>query len=151
MISLIIGFLSAIVPQGLKMFQDSKDKNHELEILKLQMQAQAQGHTERVEEINAEADIGESKAVYAAYQPLSEYPKTGNVWIDGVGAMLIIGMNALNSSVRPIIAYYITGLYGMMKYRAGLVWTPVDTEVFFLVLGHFFGNRSMKYVFGSRK
>ena len=25
MISLIIGFLSAIVPQGLKMFQDSKD------------------------------------------------------------------------------------------------------------------------------
>ncbi len=151
MVSLIIGFLSAIVPQGLKMFQDSKDKKHELALLQLQMESQKQGHTQRLEEINASADIEESKAVYAAYQPLSEYPKTGSVKVDAIGALAVIGMNALNTSVRPVIAYFITGLYGLVKYTTGMTWTPTDTEILFLVLGHFFGNRAMKYVYGGHK
>lgn len=150
MIGLIIGLLSAIIPQGLKFWQDGKDKKHEIELMKLQMQQQSQGHTERLEEINTQADIKSDEAVYAAYKPMSEYPQTGIKWIDGVGALLVIGINALNSSVRPVIAYYFAGVYGLVKYRSGMAWTPVDTDILFLILGHFFGNRAMKYVFGKK-
>lgn len=148
MFGLIIGLLSAIIPQGLKFWQDKKDKEHELKLLGLQMQAQTQGHIQRLEEINAEADVKESEAVYKAYQPVSEYPKTGNKWVDGIGAIMVIGINIFNSSVRPAVAYWIVGLYAYLKVNMPkLEWTPTDTEILFLVLGHFFGNRAMKYVF----
>ena len=148
MIGLIVGLLSAILPQGLKFWQDSKDKKHELKLLEMQMQAQSQGHTERREEINAQADIKSDEAVYAAYKPMSQYPQTGIKWIDGVGALLVIGINALNSSVRPAIAYIFTGFY---IYNRPNTWSSVDSDILFLVLGHFFGNRAMRYVFGAKK
>lgn len=152
MISLILGFLSALVPQGLKLWQDKKDKDHELKVMELQMQAQAQLHTEKLEEINAEADIKSDEATYSAYMPISQYPNTGIKWIDGVGALAIIGLNALNSSVRPLIAYYFAGLYGILKLESDkVIWTETDTDILFLILGHFFGNRAMHYVFGKDK
>jgi len=67
MISLLgalLGFLSSLAPTVLKLYQDKQDKQHELKLLELQMQAQAQLHTEKMEEIGAQADIEESKALY---------------------------------------------------------------------------------------
>lgn len=147
MIGLIVGLLSAILPQGLKFWQDSKDKKHELKLLELQMQAQSQGHTERLEEINTQADIKSDEAVYAAYKPMSQYPQTGIKWIDGVGALLVIGMSAFNTSVRPAIAYVFTGFY---IYNRPNTWSGTDSDILLLVLGHFFGNRTMKKVFGKK-
>jgi hypothetical protein len=62
-------------------------KKHELAVMQLQMQMQAQGHQEQLEEINAQADISESAALYKTYT-------TGISWVD-----------ALNGTVRPVIAY----------------------------------------------
>ena len=39
----LLGFLSAAFPDFLKLFRDAQDRKHELKILELQMQQQAQG------------------------------------------------------------------------------------------------------------
>lgn len=63
----LLGFLSAAFPDFLKLFRDAQDRKHELKILELQMQQQAQGHVNRLEEIQVNADIAESQALYKTY------------------------------------------------------------------------------------
>jgi hypothetical protein len=93
----LLGFISATFPSLLKLWQDKSDKQHEITLLKMQMEQQAQGHTERLDEINAQADISESAALYKTYT-------TGVDWVD-----------ALNGTVRPVIAYAFFVLYASVK------------------------------------
>ncbi|NDG05442.1 MAG: hypothetical protein EB121_08890, partial [Alphaproteobacteria bacterium] len=79
----IVGFISAAFPDLLKLFKDSQDRKHELTILRLQMEQQAQGHANRLEEIHVQADIAESRALYKTFY-------SGIRWVD-----------ALNGTVRP--------------------------------------------------
>ena len=140
----ILGFGSSIVPSAIKYFQDKQDKKHELAILELQMKAQAQGHVERLEEINAEADIRESEALYKYATP-QQTQLTGVRWIDAANALVFTGMQSLISSVRPVVTYGITGLYSYMKMSAPvLAWTVTDDTILLTVLGHWFGNRVMQ-------
>jgi hypothetical protein len=60
----IIGFLGAFAPEIIKYFNTKRDQAHELEILKVQAEMQKEGHLEKMEEINANADIAESQALY---------------------------------------------------------------------------------------
>ncbi len=61
----LLGFLSSAFPDFLKLWRDHSDRKHELAILDRQMEAQRQGHTQRLEEIQVQADVAESKALYA--------------------------------------------------------------------------------------
>jgi len=47
----LLGFLSSAFPDFLKLWRDHADRKHELAILDRQMEAQRQGHTQRLEEI----------------------------------------------------------------------------------------------------
>ena len=60
----LLGFLSAAFPDFLNLFKDYQDRKHELKILELQLEQQAQGHSQRLEEIQISADIAESNALY---------------------------------------------------------------------------------------
>ena len=60
----LLGFLSSAFPDFLKLWRDHADRKHELAILQMQMKQQRQGHTHRLEEINVQADIAESRALY---------------------------------------------------------------------------------------
>ena len=82
----LIGFLSAAFPDILKHFRDREDRRHELMILQMQMQQQAEGHNQRLEEIHVNADIAETRALYKTYH-------SGIAWVD-----------ALNGTVRPVLA-----------------------------------------------
>lgn len=83
----LLGLLSSAFPNFLKLWRDHSDRKHELAILDRQMEAQRQGHTQRLEEIQVQADVAESKALFAhSSQP------NGVKWVD-----------ALRASVRPII------------------------------------------------
>ena len=137
----LLGFISATFPSLLKLWQDSSDKQHEITLLKMQMEQQAQGHTERLDEINAQADITESEALYKTYT-------TGIDWVD-----------ALNGSVRPVIAYAFFLLYALMKllsYAAvsnspsvpfvvlhDTLWTEDDAAIFAGIISFYFGQRAM--------
>ena len=60
----LIGFIGAAFPDFLKMWRDAADRKHELVILEMQMAQQEKGHAQRLEEINVQADISESRALY---------------------------------------------------------------------------------------
>ena len=140
LIGSLLGFISAMFPDLLKLFRDSQDRKHELKILELQMQQQAQGHTNRLEEIQVNADIAESRALYQTYN-------TGIRWVD-----------ALNGTVRPVIAYSFFALYALMKllsYAAlpehgtsleviyQTLWTADDEAIFAGIISFYFGQRAM--------
>jgi hypothetical protein len=148
----VLGFLGSFIPDILKYFKAKQDNKHELEVLKLQMEAQKQLHTERLEEINAQADISESKALYES----AKIEPTGVKWADAVLALY-------NGSVRPSITYLFTGLYCTVKMAQ--VWsmvhvsgttfldavkytyTDVDMSCLMLVLSYWFGQRMSAKVF----
>lgn len=145
----IFGFLGSWAPEVLKLYRDKKDREHELAILMMQKEAQAQGHTERMEEIGAQADIAESQALYKSAAPV------GVRWVD-----------ALNATVRPLITYSFFGLYAIVKYTQAsaaakvtatstlegfsLVWNQEDMAIFCTICAFWFGQRSMKYFFGKK-
>ena len=134
----LLGFISSTFPDLLKLFRDSADKQHEITLLKMQMEFQAQGHQERLEAINTNADITESAALYKTYT-------TGISWVD-----------ALNGTVRPVIAYSFFILYAAVKimhYSADLpwlLWTEDDRAIFAGIISFYFGQRAMAKLRGGK-
>ena len=151
-LSSVIGFIGGFIPDILKYFKQKQDNAHEIDILKLQMQAQAQLHTERLEEINAQADISESQALYKS----AEIKPTGIGWADAV-------LGLLNGTVRPVVAYLFVGLYCTVKlaqvysmaHGSGTTildavkytYTDMDMSCLMLVLSYYFGQRMATKVF----
>ncbi len=148
----LLGFVGGFIPDILKYFKQKQDNAHELEVMELQIRAQSQLHTERLEEINAEADISESKALYES----ARIEKTGVGWADAI-------LNLYNGSVRPTITYLFTGLYCTVKlaqvysmvHGSGVsfldavkyTYTEVDMSCLMLCLSYYFGQRMSAKVF----
>jgi hypothetical protein len=133
-----LGFAGSIIPTIFKHFQDKSDKKHELEIMKLQMKAQEKCGTQRLAEINTNADIKENYSLYKTFY-------SGIKWID-----------AFNGSVRPVLAYAFFGLYSWTKFiyftKSGdnfsltEIWTSVDNTIFLTIIAYFFGQRAMQKI-----
>ena len=139
----LLGFLSSLFPELLRLWQDKQDRQHELAILDRQLEQQAQGHQQRLDEIHLNADIQEGQALLKHDSTLS-----GVAWIDG-----------LRASVRPIITYSFFGLFLVVKLSAlwvlmgsqGLtlssaliaIWDPETQALFSAVLSFWFGSRAM--------
>lgn len=137
-ISAFVGFVSAAFPDFLKLIRDHQDRKHELRILELQMQHQAAGHTQRVEEIHVQADIAEAGAIYKTYQ-------TGIEWVD-----------ALNGTVRPVLAYAFFLFYALVKvlqfsmlseqplpWQIEALWSIEDQAIFAGIISFYYGQRAM--------
>ncbi len=138
----LLGFISSAFPDFLNIWQDRSDKKHELAILDRQMEAQKQGHNQRLEEINIQADISESQALYKhASKP------SGVKWVEG-----------LRASVRPILTYSFFLLFATVKVAAlfklldsgvaitdGLiaVWDIETQALFAAVMSFWFGQRAL--------
>lgn len=138
----LIGFISAAFPDLLKIWRDAADRKHELTILEMQMAQAAQGHQQRLEEINAQADISESRALYKTYY-------SGIRWVD-----------ALNGTVRPVLAYAFFLLYFTIKcmqfamvdlanplpWHMDMLWSVEDQAIFAGIISFYFGQRAMSKV-----
>lgn len=135
LIASFLGLLTSAFPDVLKMFRDAQDRKHELTILQMQMQQQAQGHSERLEEINVQADIAEMNSL-ANRVPV----KTGVLWVD-----------ALNGTVRPVITYAFFLLYAYIKVQQAIhtpwmLWAEEDQAIFAAIISFYFGQRAMSKV-----
>ena len=138
----LIGFISAAFPDLLKIWRDHADRQHELTILRMQMEQASQGHQQRLEEINTQADIAESKALYKTYY-------SGIKWVD-----------ALNGTVRPVLAYAFFLLYFTIKcmqfavvdlgnplpWHMDMLWSVEDQAIFAGIISFYFGQRAMSKV-----
>ncbi|MCI5049405.1 MAG: hypothetical protein MRY32_03635 [Rickettsiales bacterium] len=137
-----LGFASSLVPDLLKLFSQSQDRKHELTIMNMQLEQQRQGHSERLEEIHLQADIAESKALYKTYA-------SGIRWVD-----------ALNGTVRPVLAYAFFLLYFSIKWmqyslieataplpwQLTQLWNAEDQAIFAGIIAFYFGQRAMRKV-----
>lgn len=136
----IIGFLGSIIPNLLKLWQDKKDKEHELKILQIQIERDKLGFAQKMEEINVQADIAESEALYKTLQPV------GVKWVD-----------ALIGTVRPVISYAFFALYGIIKYwqyktygsshDMFSLWTDADMTIFCTIVSFWFGSRTFQKLY----
>ena len=95
----LLGFFGSAFPDILKVFRDHQDRKHELAILDRQMEQDKLNHVQRLEEINVEADVVESKALYK-----HAGRDSGVKWIEG-----------LRASVRPIVTYAFFTLFNRQR------------------------------------
>ena len=142
LLSTLIGFLSAAFPDFLKLYRDRADRQHELTLLQLQLRQQEAGHTQRLEEIHVQADIAESRALYQTF-------RSDIAWVD-----------ALNGTVRPVLAYAFFLLYftikcmqfslidwsGPLPWQLETLWGAEDQAIFAGIISFYFGQRAMAKV-----
>lgn len=139
----LIGFLGSAFPEFLKLWREGKDRDHELAILDRQMEMQKLGHTQRLEEIQIQADVAETQAMYSyANRP------TGIAWVE-----------ALQASVRPVITYAFFAVFAVIKVATliallsgdgvhlldalRLVWDEEAQALFAAVMSFWFGSRQI--------
>jgi hypothetical protein len=133
----IAGFITSIIPEIIKLLKDKHDKKHELEILDRQMQFSAISKQNTLEEIAITKDMMEHISLYSTYN-------SGINWVD-----------ALNGSVRPVLAYSFFIMYLMIKimqYRfldnnsmlvqyIDIIWDVDDQAIFAGIISFYFGQR----------
>ena len=145
----LLGFLSSAFPDLLKLWKDRAERKQELEILDRQIELQHQGNTQRLNEIQVQANIAKSNALYTHASKSS-----GVKWVE-----------ALRASVRPIITYAFFILFAMVKTAALLkvldegieitdalitVWDGETQALFATVMSFWFGQRaSAKFHFNT--
>ncbi len=142
LIGSLLGFVSSLFPDLLKLFRERQDRQHELAILDRQMEMMRSGHQQRLEEIQVQADIAESQVLYRSAGP------TGVKWVD-----------ALAGTVRPVITYAFFALFAAVKGSALYVliavegvllaqalpqiWDPETQALFAAVMSFWFGQRAL--------
>lgn len=126
----LFGFLSSMLPELVGLYKDRADREHEIKLLMLQLEQQKQGHTARLEEIRIGAEGAHSHALYRTWY-------SGIRWVD-----------ALNGTVRPVIAYAFFLLYAGVKVaqmESGLpwlLWNEEDQAIFAGIISFYFGSRA---------
>lgn len=144
LLSSILGFFGAAFPNILKFFHDRADRAHELAILDRQMELQKLGISQRLQEIEMSAALAETQALYQTYQ-------THVPWVD-----------ALNGTVRPVLAYAFFLLYAVTKFlqysvigdnlaaAASILWQEEDQAIFAGIISFYFGQRAMAKFRGGK-
>ncbi len=151
LVGAILGFFGSAVPEIIKYFKVKQDYAHEKEMYQLQVESMKTEHEYKMREVEAEADIRESEALYKA----SEIKLTGWKVVDGI-------IMLYNSSVRPTVTYCFCIFYGLAKFgqyqmikassSAGateVIWklfNEEDMALFSTVLAFWFGARSMRHL-----
>lgn len=136
----IVGFISSIIPEILKLFKDNSDKKHALDLLDRQIGNNRQNDNiisaKTLEELEISKDIAEQSSLYSTYNSKIN-------WVD-----------ALNGSVRPVLAYSFFMMYVSVKftqYKAikstailveylDILWNIDDQAIFAGIISFYFGQ-----------
>ncbi|WP_341764041.1 hypothetical protein [Candidatus Tisiphia endosymbiont of Beris chalybata] len=133
----ITGFISSIIPEILKIFKEQKERKHELNILDRQIENYKLGQSKLLTKLNVSKEVTENNILYSTY-------KSGVNWVD-----------ALNGSVRPVLAYSFFIMYAGVKYLQyktiknttilieyiDILWNIDDQAIFAGIISFYFGQR----------
>lgn len=140
----LVGFISSLIPEIMKFFLDKNDKKHEIHLLEQQLKMKKQGYTS-LDEVISDNSYKEIQALYKTYQ-------TGICWVD-----------ALNGSVRPVLAYAFFAIYTFIKYLqykviasssltlndiVNILWCVDDQAIFAGIISFYFGQRAVSKLRG---
>ena len=135
----IAGFFSSIIPEILRILKDKNDKKHELDVFDRQMKFSRMKLEHQISEIEGKRDAMQQTSLYSTYT-------TGIHWID-----------AINGSVRPVLAYSFFIMYfgvKLLQYTAlkehvgdfaqylNILWTIDDQAIFAGIISFYFGQRT---------
>jgi hypothetical protein len=170
LLSAVFGFFAPFATEVFKFFQRKQDNEHELNMMKLQMEAKNQEHMYRMEEISATADIKEAENIHKPLHSfgvqLLDAAKNYNLngWALYPAFLLFVILDFVASFVRPGITYAAFAFYATVKWAqlemamqnneswqsAVLqIWTSSDMSIVILVLSYWFGHRAAKAAFGG--
>lgn len=136
----IAGFLTSIIPEMIKFLKDKHDKKHELQLLNLQAKYTLELQNREIEEIGFRHDMNLQKSIYSTYN-------TGVSWVD-----------ALNGTVRPVLAYSFFIIYAGVKFvqygflishnalveNLDILWDIDDQAIFAGIISFYFGQRGFR-------
>lgn len=142
----IAGFVISIIPELLKLLKDRNDKKHELDILDRQIEHNKHNNAKTLEEIYVSQDLLEQAAIYSTY-------KSGHPLVD-----------AINASVRPVLAYSFFIMYvgiKIVQYKAitvskplveylDVIWNIDDQAIFAGIISFYFGQRTFSKFWRNR-
>ena len=134
----IAGFITSLIPEIIRFLKDRLDKSHELQLMDKQIRFSKIYGAKTPEEIQMTGDVMEQLSLYSTY-------KTGIDWVD-----------ALNGTVRPILAYSFFAMYASIKiiqYRyitktallveyIDVIWSVDDQAIFAGIVSFYFGQRA---------
>ena len=146
MISLLgtlIGFGTSIVPEVLGYFKQKQANEQQLNMLEAKAKYASQLSELKLKELDAEADIQETKSIYEHDRTIDASP-----FID-----------SLRGSVRPVITYLFFLMFicvkGVLMYALianqnldwtvaiQMAWDPETQAIFSAIIAFWFGNRAM--------
>lgn len=134
----IAGFITSLIPEVIRFFKDRLDKTHELQVMDKQIRFSKLYNGREPEEVQMTRDMVEQISLYSTY-------KTGISWVD-----------ALNGTVRPMLAYSFFLMYAAIKvvqYRyitktallveyIDIIWSIEDQAIFASIVSFYFGQRA---------
>lgn len=139
----LLGFATSFAPRVFDYFQERADRAHELAMIDRQMEQMRLGSELRLQEINVQADIAETQAIYkhdAAIKPAT--------WVDN-----------LRASVRPVVTYLLVltaiaikaaGLYALIVLEGMAIYQALPTiaddqfnAMLAAVISFWFGSRAI--------
>ena len=139
----LIGFGTSIVPEVLGYFKQRQANAQELSMLEAKAKYATTLSELKVQELDIEAEIAETKGLYAHDQSLDS------------GAFV----NALRGSVRPVLTYLFFIMFATVKgtllYTAVttdgvnfetavlMIWDGETQAIFSAIIAFWFGNRAM--------
>lgn len=149
----IFGGLFRLAPEVLKFFDRKNERQHELEMFKNQCELEAQRGAQKLQEIGAThamaVDVGVLDAFKSAIDQQADMVKAaGKGWVA-----------SLSASVRPVVTYWILGLWSFVHvWFAWNAWLagapPIDvfktimspdfTALVAGILNYYFLNRTLE-------
>ena len=139
----LLGFATSFAPKIFDFFQERADRAHELAMIDRQMEQMKLGSQLKLEEINAQADIAQAKAIYRHDSSIKSA-----TWVDN-----------LRGSVRPIITYLLVvtfiaikgaGLYALIVIEGIAIYQALPAigddqfnAMLAAVISFWFGSRAM--------
>ena len=139
----LLGFATSFAPKIFDFFQERADRAHELAMIDRQMEQMKLGGELRLQEINAQADIAQAKAIYRHDSSIK-----AATWVDN-----------LRGSVRPIITYLLVvtfiaikgaGLYALIAIEGMAIYQALPAigddqfnAMLAAVISFWFGSRAM--------
>lgn len=155
-LSTVISFLIGGVPKLMDMFQDSKDKKHELELARMQTEremqmlergyaAQAKVEEIRTEQVQINADM---QTHMALLQHDTESAKGASQWVINARAMvrpaITYGMFLLLAFVDIFGFWYAWHTDVAFDVALDQLWDDESQQIFASIIAFYFGGQAFK-------
>ena len=150
-----LGGLLRFVPEIIKLFTEQRDRDHEYRMTKLQLDIDKARAAQAIDLVHAQGEVataaGELQAYIEAIRGQSQL--SGVRWVD-----------AMNASVRPVVAYWWLTLYTLAKIATIMTvtsdsatlsafvdtaWTDNDAGILSMILGFWYCDRSLRRMSGK--